>query len=342
MDHTTIAVDVAKSVFEVAVSDRPGHVSRRERLTRGRFLEFFANRPATTVLMEACGSAHHWSRQINQLGHKVVLLPAHCVRRYVMGNKTDRGDAKALLEAYRNDQIRPVPVKTINQQALVSLHRIRSGWMATRTARLNTVRGLLREFGITIAVGARQVLPRLGELLEDAESAVPDALRGVLFEAGEEIRELERKIRSVERQLKALAHEMPLVGRLQSIPGIGLLTSTALVAFVGDAARFPTGRHLASYLGLTPRERSSGLVRRLGRISKRGDAYLRMLLIHGARAVLWHAKKPSQQDRLRSWGLAVEQRRGHNKAAAAVANKLARICWAVWTREREYTKQRAA
>ena len=110
MDHTTIAVDVAKSVFEVAVSDRPGHVSRRERLTRGRFLEFFANRPATTVLMEACGSAHHWSRQINQLGHKVVLLPAHCVRRYVMGNKTDRGDAKALLEAYRNDQIRPVPV----------------------------------------------------------------------------------------------------------------------------------------------------------------------------------------------------------------------------------------
>ena len=204
------------------------------------------------------------------------------------------------------------------------------------------VRGLQREFGLTIPVGASQVLPRLGELLEDAESAVPESLRGILFEVGEEIRGLEKNIRSIERQLKALARQMPAVERLQSIPGIGLLSATALVAYVGDARRFPTGRHLASYLGLTPRERSSGLVRRLGKISKRGDVYLRTLLIHGARAVLWHAKKPSQQDRLRSWGLNVEKRRGHNKAAAAVANKLARICWAVWTREGEYKKQRQA
>jgi len=157
MKHTTIAVDVAKSVFEVAVSSRPGQVDKCHRLSRSAFSRFFAERQPACVLLEACGSAHHWARRIQSLGHQVLLLPPHKVRPYVTGNKTDRADAKGLLEAQRNEQILPVPVKTLDQQALAALHRLRSTWLAARTARINTVRGVLREFGITIPVGARRV-----------------------------------------------------------------------------------------------------------------------------------------------------------------------------------------
>ena len=214
---------------------------------------------------------------------------------------------------------------------------MRSAWIATRTARLNTVRGLLRELGIAIPVGARQVVPHVWALVSDAESPVPEALRGVLAEAAREIRELEARIRQVERTLETIAVESELLRRLRTIPGVGLLTATALLAFVGDVQRFPSGRHFASYLGLTPRESSSGLRRRLGAISKRGDPYLRMLLIHGARSVLCHAKKATREpDRLRTWALDRERARGHNKATVALANKLARIVWAVWRRERAF------
>ncbi len=241
--------------------------------------------------MEACGSAHYWGRRIEALGHRVVLLPPHHVRPYVRGNKTDRTDAKGILEASRNEDIRPVPVKTVAQQVLTSLHRLRSGWMTERTARLNTLRGLLRELGVFIPVGAREVVPAVWALIEDADSDLPDALRPIFAEACHEIREIEARIKQVERQLEAMAEQLPSVEYLRTIPGIGLLTATALVAFIGDIRRFPSGRHLASYLGLTPREYSSGLKRNLGRISKRGDGYLRTLLIHGARSVLLHARK---------------------------------------------------
>ena len=215
---------------------------------------------------------------------------------------------------------------------------MRSAWMATRTARLNALRGLLRELGHAIPVGARQVVPRVWALVSDADSGLPDPLRPVLAEAAREIAELETRIRAVERSLEDLADTSPGLERLRTIPGVGLLTATALVAFVGDVARFPSGRHLASYLGLTPREASSGLRRRLGAISKRGDPYLRMLLIHGARSVLLHAKKATaSRDRLRTWALERERARGHNKAAVALANKLARIVWAVWRREEPFT-----
>jgi transposase len=166
-NDTRIAVDVAKAVFEIGVSDRPGHVARRERLPRGRFLAFMAQQPAATVVMEACGSAHHWGRKIQALGHRVVLLPPHHVRPYVRRNKTDRCDAKGILEASRNEDIHPVPVKTVSQQVLTSLHRLRSGWMTERTARLNAMRGLLRELGVFIPMGARQVVPAVWALIED-------------------------------------------------------------------------------------------------------------------------------------------------------------------------------
>ena len=342
MKHTTIAVDVAKSVFEIAVSDQPGRVSERHRLSRNAFLNFFAERQPATVLMEACGSAHHWGRRIQNLGHRVVLLPPHRTRPYVPGNKTDRTDAKGLLEAQRNELIQPVPVKSIDQQALSALHRLRSAWLAARAARINTVRGVLREFGIAIPLGSKRVVPIVQALLEDADSGLPHSVRPALHEVQAEILELERRMRSVEHQLRALARQTPVVHKLRTIPGVGLITATALVAFVGDVGRFPSARHFASYLGLTPRERSSGLRRRLGAISKRGDVYIRMLLTHGARAVLWKAKSRKHPDRLRAWALRVEHLRGHNKAAIALANKLARIIWAVWRRDLEFTEQPAS
>jgi len=335
-NDTLVAVDIAKSVFQLAVSDRPGKVGRRERLTRDRFLEFFAQLQQAAVIMQACGSAHFWARRIEELGHTVVLLPPQYVRPYVLRNKTDRTDTGAMLEAYRNEQIRAVPIKSVTQQVLGTLHRLRSGWVGERTARINALRGLLRELGFFIPVGRREVLPHAWEIIRDAESGLPDALRPSLAALCEEIVGFSKRIEDIEKQLHALAQQVPAVGRIYSVPGIGILTATALYAFVGDPVRFPSGRHLASFIGLTPREYSSGSRRHLGRISKRGDAYLRTLLIHGARATLWHAKKLEHPDRLRAWALRLEKQSGHNKAAVALANKLARIAWAVSKNDRDF------
>jgi transposase len=336
VEHMLFAVDLAKSVFEIAVSRHPGKVAERHRLSRTKFLAFFAERQPGVVVMEACGSAHFWGRELEDLGHEVVLLPPQHVRRYVQRNKTDQADAKALLEAYRNEEIRPVPVKTLAQQTLTALHRLRSAWLAERTARINTVRGLLRELGFTIPVGARHVVPKALSLIEDADARIPDPLRLVLAEACREIRDLEQRMKTAEQQLDILARDLPTVQRLHTVPGIGLLTATALLAALGDVHRFPSGRHLASFLGLTPSEFSTGNRRKLGRITKRGDAYLRTLLIHGARTVLWHAKRAKDPDRLRAWALRLEEQQGHNKAAVALANKIARIAWALWTRDDIY------
>jgi len=345
LNDTAIAVDVAKNVFQVGVSERPGRLRQTLRLQRPQFLLFLATQPACTVVMEACGSAQFWAGRIERLGHRVVLLPAHLVRPYVRGNKTDRTDVKGILEAYRNEDIRPVPIKTPGHQALVALHRLRSAWVADRTARLNTLRGLLRELGIFIPVGSRKVIPEVWAQLEDADSAVPDSVRPLLAEACEEVREMEHRIGLVERQLEALAEQTPVVTRLRTIPGVGLLTATALFGLVVDIHRFPSARHLASYLGLTPRERSSGNTRRLGAISKRGDVYLRTLLVHGARSVLARARQKtdaSHLDRLRDWAARIEKSRGHNKAAVALANKMARMVWAVWRNDVDYKPEAVA
>lgn len=329
MKSTIIAVDLAKSVFQIAVSHHPGKVAESHRLTRGRFLRFFAQRQPAVVLLEACGTSHYWGRQLEGLGHQALLLPPHAVRPYVSRSKTDRADAKALLEAYRNEEIHPVPVKSTSQQGLAALHRLRSAWVKDRTARTNLLRGLLQEFGFPLPQGSGGVA-QARELLGEPSRDLPDPVRLALAEACLEIQDLEKRIKEVEKQLEALAAETPVVERLRSIPGVGPLTSTALVAFVGNAERFASSRHFASFLGLTPREHSSGLKRRLGRISKCGDTYLRWLLIHGARSVLFAARRAKQPDRLRTWALQVERSRGPNKAAVALANKLARLVWAVW------------
>jgi transposase len=331
-----VGVDLAKAVFQLAVSQRPGRFESCPRLSRDQFLPYLAQLPPAVVIMEACGTCHYWARKLRELGHAVVLLAPHQVRPFVRRNKTDRADAKALVEAYRHGELRPVPVKTPEQQLLTSLHRVRAGWMTERTARLNALRGLLREQGVFIRVGSAEVVPAVRALIEDADSELAMPLRAVFAEACEEIREMERRIELVERELAALARQLPAVQRLLQIPGIGLLIATALVGFVGDLRRFRSARHLASYLGLTPREYSSGLRQRLGRISKRGNPYLRMLLIHGARSVLSRARTNAHPDRLRAWALALEKRAHHNKATVALANKIARIAWAVCVRDTDY------
>jgi len=328
-----VGVDLAKSVFQLAVADGAWRVVEQQRLTRLQFERWFVNRAVGLVVMEACGSAHHWARWLNDLGIEVRLLPAAYVRAYVKRNKTDAADACALLEAARCADIAPVRVKSVEQQALQAMHRTRSLWMATRTSRINALRGLFREFGIVVAQGSRLGVEQIGRVLADPHSAVPLLIRRSMSLLVEEIRLLEARIGQLERELTALARQSPACTTLLSIPGVGLLTATAMVAATsGEVGHFHDARHFASWFGLTPKEHSSGGTRHLGRISKRGDRYLRMLLTHGARSVLRAAsvavRAGKTVDGLRHWALAVQARSNHNKATCALANKLARICYA--------------
>jgi len=341
MKTTQVAVDLAKSVFEVAVSHQVGRVDRQLRLNRAQFRRFLRNQEPSEVLMEACGTAHYWGRECRALGHRVRLLPPGDVSRYRDGNKTDRADTKALLEASRNEAIHAVPVKTEDQQAVLALHRIRSGYLKTRTARINEVRGHLREYGVSIPLGAKRVVPEARAALV-IEGAVPTYLGEVLEDLLRDIEELTARTKGIEKRLGHLVSQMPAVEHLMSVPGIGILTATAMVAVVGDIRRFGSCRSFADYLGLTPREYSSGSVRRLGRITKRGNSYLRMLLVHGARSALRAGAMAQEPDELRRWALDLQKRRGHNVAAVALANKLARIAWRVWRDERAFVRREAA
>jgi transposase len=341
MNATTVAVDLAKSVFQLAVADAHWKVIESHRLTRSQFERWFLNREVGLVIMEACGSAHHFARYLMGLGIEVKLLPAKYVRAYVKRNKTDAADAVALLEAARASDIQPVKVKSIEQQALQGLHRTRSLWMATRTSRINALRGFCREFGLMIPHGSRTGVEAMARLLADPASSIPELIRGCMKLLIEEIRLLEARIAQLEKALTDLAKQSPACQRLLSIPGIGLLTATALVAATsGEVGHYKNARHFASWFGLTPKEYSSGSTRRLGRISKRGDRYLRMLLTHGARAVLRAATVARQANRqidgLKDWALRVQGRTNHNKAACALANKLARICYAVLRNHEPY------
>lgn len=333
MHATTVAVDLAKSVFQLAVADSSWKVTESHRLTRSQFERWFQNRDVSLVIMEACGSAHHWARWLNGLGIEVRLLPAAYIRAYVKRNKTDAADALALLEAARCADIVPVRIKSLEQQGLQAMHRTRSLWMATRTSRINALRGFCREFGLAVPQGARTGVEAMSRALADPASGIPGLIRRSMSLLVEEIRLLEVRVAQLERELAELAKQSPACTTLLSIPGVGLLTATAMVAATGGSvSHFKDARHFASWFGLTPREFSSGSTRTLGRISKRGDRYLRMLLTHGARSVLRAATVAREVGRsvdgLRTWAMAVQGRTNHNKAACALANKMARICYA--------------
>jgi len=343
MDATTVAVDLAKDVFEVAEANAHHRVIQRRRLSRRQFERYLAQCPRDTeIVMEACGTAQYWARQCQARQLRPVLLPVQYVRAYVRRNKSDRTDAEALLEARRCDAMLPVPVKTAEQQSLQAFHRIRQQWQGTRTARINALRGLLREQGVTLRRGTaalRTVPERL------ATTELPGLVQLGASELLEDIRTLTDRVARLDRRLQVLADSDESTRRLQTIPGIGIVTATALVGSVPHIHAFRRGRDFASWLGLTPREAASGHRRWSGRISKRGDTYLRTLLIHGARSVITNARRRTTHGgtpltALQTWAVTIADRRGANKAAVALANKLARVIWAVWRSDGAFTTWR--
>lgn len=333
MHATTVAVDLAKDVFELAFADADHRIVQRKRISRRVFASTFGNHRPLRIVMEACSSAHYWARRFTAQGHIVRLLPARDVRPYVRRNKTDRTDAAGLLEADRCAQIDAVPIKSVEQQGIQALHRIREQLKAQRTATINLLRGVLREFGIVIPLGAAKVRPAVLTVLENGENELPMPLRHTLGELLDQLAYLADAMSTIELRLRDCAQSDPACQRYQQVPGIGVLTATALRASTSSLDRFRSGRHFAAWLGLAPREHSSGSHRRLGRISKRGDGYLRLLLIHGARAALRAAQLRQQRaqhlSRLQTWATDLRQRVGHNKAAVALANKMARRLWAM-------------
>lgn len=346
MSTLTIAVDLAKNVFELAIANGTGAILDRKRLSRKQFQQFWAGHIPCKVVMEACAGSYYWARELRRRGFEIALIPPTYVGPYRRRSKTDRTDCEALLEAYRCAGIHPVTIKSEDQQALIALHRVRAQWMSTRTARINALRALLYEFGVHCPSGPSSLLASLHELLEIEHDNLPARVRQTAVLLWEEIREIEARTGRVDTELECIARSEPTITLLMTIPGIGVLTATALYASVPDIHTFTNGRQLACWLGLTPREFSSGSRRRMGGISKQGDGYLRMLLIHGARSLLVSAHRTQSVgkplSRYQIWALERASQTHHNKAAVAVANKLARIVWAVWYHERKFDGNYAA
>ena len=335
MKPTTIGIDLAKNVFQVHGVDVRGKVVIRKALKREQVAAFFANTPPCLIGMEACGSAHYWARKLQAQGHTVKLMAPQFVKPYVKTNKNDAADAEAICEAVTRPTMRFVPIKTVEQQAILALHTARQGFVKARTAQANQIRGLLAEFGLVIPQGIVHIATSLPEILEDGENGLPGAFRQLIERLGAHLKELDRQVQELEVQIQLWHRSHPASRRLADIPGVGPITASALVATACDAKHFASGRQFAAWLGLVPRQHSSGGKQTLLGISKRGDSYLRTLLIHGARAVIRLAEnKPGYAG---SWLTDLLQRRHKNVATVALANKNARIAWALLAHDREYT-----
>jgi transposase len=334
MNITQVGIDLAKLAFQVHGIDARGKVGLRKQLKRQQIAAFFARLAPCLIGLEACGGAHFWARKLTELGHTVRLIAPQFVKPYVKTNKNDAADAEAICEAVGRPNMRFVPIKSTEQQALLGLHRARQGFVIERTAQANQIRGLLTEFGLVIPVGIRSLERKLPEILEDAENGLSGVSRALFARLFEHFRALDRQVAELEREINAWHREDAASQRLQAIPGIGPLTASALVASVGDAKVFHNGRQFAAWLGLVPRQNSSGGKTNLLSISKRGDTYLRTMLIHGARSVLLHLK--SHPDQADGWLARVAMRRNPNIAAVALANKNARTVWALLAHGRDF------
>lgn len=326
MKITAIGIDLAKEVFQVHGVDDHGKTVLRKQLRRDRMTNFFANLAPCLIGMEACGSAHHWARKLGELGHTVKLMSPQFVKPYVKTNKHDMADAEAICEAVSRPNMRFVAIKNIEQQAILSVHRARQGLVKARTAQANQIRGLLSEFGIVIPQGIHSIAKRVPDILEDAENGLPGTMRHLLERLNDHLKELSRQVEELELQIKLWHKENEASKKLEAIPGIGPITASAIVATVGNATEYKNGRQLAAWLGLVPKQRSSGGKQTLLGISKRGDTYLRTLLIHGARAVIRFAENKTEPE---SWLHKLIMRRNKNVAAVALANKNARVIWAL-------------
>lgn len=334
MNITQVGIDLAKLVFQVHGVDARGKSLLRKQLRRPQMMSFFTQLPPCLIGMEACGGAHYWARKLMALGHTVKLISPQFVKPYVKTNKNDAADAEAICEAVGRPNMRFVPIKNTEQQALLGLHRARHGFVIERTAQVNQIRGLLAEFGVVIPVGLRSVEHKLPEILEDAENGLSGASRALFARLFEHFRALNRQVKELELEINAWHRQDAASQRLQAIPGIGPLTASALVASVGDATVFRNGRQFAAWLGLVPHQNSSGGKTILLGISKRGDTYLRTLLIHGARSALLHLKH--HPDQAEGWLARVAARRNANIAVVALANKNARTVWALLAHGRDY------
>ena len=330
MKITTFGLDLAKNVFQLHwVEPQTGEVKRRA-LKRDQMIKFFAQRSASVVAMEACGSAHYWARKLIELGHEARLIAPQFVRPFVRSNKTDAADAQAIWEAAQRPERRFVAVKSVHQQAVLMLHRVREQRVKMRTMQINQLRGLLYEFGVILPAGRHKAMTQVAQALARLEDTLPAMALEALREQCASIEALSAQIEEIERKLAAWRKEDEAAKRLMQVPGVGLLTATAAVAAVGDAKVFSSGREFAAFLGLVPRQSGTGGRVKLLGISKRGDGYLRRLLIHGARAVITHAKARDP------WVEALLARRPLNAVVVALANKMARTIWALLAHGRHY------
>jgi len=327
-----IGVDIAKRVFQLHwIESGTGEIVNLQ-LKREQFLEYFANLVPSLIGMEACGGSQHWARQLQKMGHEVKLLPGKQVKPFVGGNKSDVHDARAIWTAMQQPGIKPVAIKSEEQQAVLALHRMRSQLVKFRTAQINGLRGLLTEYGEVMPQGKVGIKKAIAEALQRLSDRLPSVVIDTLREQWERVAILDKQVTDIEQRLKQWLKQDPASACIFEIPGVGLLTATAAVATMGDAKAFKSGREFAAWLGLVPRQSGTGGRIRLLGISKRGDTYLRTLLIHGARSVLMHAKEPDP------WVTELRQRRPLNVAVVALANKMARLIWALLANEREYQK----
>ena len=329
MKMTSIGIDLAKNVFQVHGVDDHGNAVLRKKLDRVKMAEFFIKLQPCLIGMEACGSAHYWGRKLTGMGHTVKLMAPQFVWAYVKTNKNDMADAEAICEAVSRPNMRFVPIKTDEQQAVLSLHRVRQSFIKVRTAQANQIRGLLSEFGIIIPQAIANIARRLPEIME--KSDLPVSFRDLLQRLYDHLKDMDKQVDEMDEKIQQWHRSSEMSRKLAEIPGIGPITATALVASIGDAKNFVSGRQLAAWLGLVPRQHSSGGKSVLLGISKRGDTYLRTLLIYGARAVIRFAdNKPST-----TWLNKLLSRRNKNVAAVALANKNARVVWALLAREEQ-------
>ena len=333
MKITTVGIDLAKNVFQLHGVNEFGKTVVKKQLRRDQVSEYFVNLPACLIGMEACGSAHHWARKLQGFGHTVKLMAPQFVKPYVKTNKNDAADAEAICEAVARPNMRFVPIKNVEQQAVLALHRVRQGFVKARTAQANQIRGLLGEFGLIVPQGIGYIATRVPKLIEDASNELPGSFRVLVQRLLDHLKELDRQVGELEVQIQTWHRSSEVSSKLAKIPGIGPITASALVASIGDAKNFESGRQVAAWLGLVPRQHSSGGKQNLLGISKRGDTYLRTLLIHGARSVIYRA---GQKPESCSWINGVVNRRNKNVAAVALANKNARIVWALLAHDREF------
>lgn len=327
MKITTIGIDLAKNVFQVHGVDARGKRVLRKQLKRAQVALFFANLPSCLIGMEACAGAHYWARKLQALGHTVKLMPPQYVKPYVKTNKNDAADAEAICEAVGRPNMRFVAIKPVEQQAILAVHRARQGMIKARTAQANQIRGLLGEFGLLIPQGLSHVGKCLPDILEDGDNGLPSSLRQLLARLGEQLKLLDRQVAELQAAIERWHGDNDASQRLAAIPGIGALGASALVATVGDARSFQNCRQLPAFLGMVPKQASSGGKPTLLGISKHGDGYVRTLLIHGARSVLRQVER--HPERADPWLRQLLARRPKNVVAVALANKNARIAWAL-------------